>query len=83
MLGPAEGGRHLPPQPSVPGEVWVGPAWPGTPLSESPSPREDVRRGGGREFSVQFAVSFVLPALHPENTFPRTAFLATAEKNSV
>ena len=70
VLGPTEGGRHLPPQPSVRAEVWVGPAWPGTPLSESPSPCEDVRRGGGREFSVQFAVSFVLPALRPEITFP-------------
>ena len=65
MLGPAEGGRHLPPQPSVPGEVWVGPTWPRTPLSESPSPREDVRRGGGGMCSVQFSVSFVLPALRP------------------
>lgn len=65
VLGPAEGGRHLPPQPSVPGEVWVGPAWPRTPLCESPSPREDVRRGGGGMCSVQFAVSFVLPALRP------------------
>lgn len=83
VLGPTEGGRHLPPQPSVRAEVWVGPAWPGTPLSESPSPCEDVRRGGGREFSVQFAVSFVLPALRPEITFPRPAFLATAERNSV
>lgn len=49
----------------LPGEVWVGPAWLATPLSESPSPREDVRRGGDRVFSVRFSVSFVLPALRP------------------
>lgn len=63
VLG-AKGRRHLPPQSSVPGEVWGCLAWPGTPLNERPH----ASMGGGvvacSRFSSRFGVHCP-PALRP------------------
>lgn len=81
VLG-ARGRRHLPPQSSVPGEVWGCLAWPGTPLNERP--HASMGGGGGPALgSVRGSVCTAPPPCALESTFPWATPLSRTERNFV